>query len=98
MRTSVPPLPVVRSLVSRSALFWAATRAALLPFGVSFGRLAPAVLIVVLVTTLTVLAMRRRREHLFLGNLGVPLVTAATVNGATAAALELGAASAARLL
>ncbi|MDP2498807.1 MAG: hypothetical protein Q8W44_12570 [Candidatus Palauibacterales bacterium] len=94
----MPPLPVVRSLVSRSALFWAAIRAALLPFGVDFGRPASAVLVVTLVTILTVVAMRRRGEHLFLGNLGVSLPVAAAVMGATAAALEVGAASVGRLL
>ena len=98
MKPFVPPLPVIRSLVARSALLWGAIRATLLLFGVGFGRLVPAALIVLVVAVLTVLAMRRRREHVFLGNLGVSLTTAAAVNGATAVALEVGAASAARLL
>ena len=98
MRPSVPPLPVLRALVARSALLWGAIRAVLLAFGVGFGRLAPGALIVLLVMGLTVLTMRRRREHLFLGNLGVSLPISAAVVGATAAALEVGASSVARLL
>lgn len=98
MRLPLPPLPVLRALVARSAVIWGAVRAVAFVFGVGFGRLAPAVLIVLLVAGLTVFAMRRGREHVFLGNLGVSLPVAAAVVGATAAALEVGAASVVRLL
>lgn len=94
----MPPLPVLRALVARSALLWGAIRAVLLAFGVGFGRPVTAVPIVLLVVGLAVLTMRRRREHLFLGNLGVSLPVAAAVVGVTAAALEVGAAWIARLL
>lgn len=98
MRPSVPPFPVLRALVARSALLWGAIRAVSIAFGVGFGRPAPAVLVVLLVVLLTVLIMRRRREHLFLGNLGVSLPGAAAIVGVTAATLEVVAAWVARLL
>lgn len=97
MRLPLPPVPVLRTLVVRSALLWGAIRAVLLVFGVGFDRFAPAVVIVAVVVVLTVARMRRRKG-LFLGNLGVSLSAAGAVNGLTAAALEFGAASVAGLL
>ena len=98
MRLPLPPGPVFRDLVQRTSLLWGATRGLLLVVGVGFGRVAPALLIVALVVALSVAWMRRRREHLFLGNLGVPVPVAAAVSGLTAAVLEYGAASVAGLL
>lgn len=97
MRLPLPPGPVFRDLVLRTSLLWGAMRGVLLVLGVGFGRLAPAVVIVALIIALSV-AWMRRREHLFLGNLGVPLPAAAAVNGLTAVALECAAASVAGLL
>ena len=92
----LPGRPFAGALIRRSAVFWAGCRL-LVPLVVAVGggtltarditRPLPA--LVPIVGCLGLLEARRRNEHIFLANLGVPQPAIALVSAAPAVAAEL---------
>jgi hypothetical protein len=93
----VPDRFFTGALILRSAVVWAALRAALFLLGPGL-KLALHVSLLVVATTvaLTLHDARRRHEDIFLANLGVPGLSRALIAAATALALELAVALGAR--
>ncbi len=87
---ALPSWPFARAILVRSFIIWAGIRAALLMLRSGVHLSLQATLLLILVTTaLATLEGRRRNEHIFLANLGVPLLVLVCLAAAVPTLLEV---------
>ncbi len=89
-----PTWTFARAILLRSFIVWAGIRATLLLLVTALGggvRLSvrAALLLIVVTTALTIFEGRRRNEHIFLANLGVPTLWLVLLAAAVPALLEI---------
>lgn len=84
----MPPCRVASRLLVGTSIVWAGVRGLLLVFGVGFGSFRVAAVVTAVVVTLSMLEIRRRDDHFFLANLGIPLSGVAAAVAVAVAALE----------